>query len=786
MKGFHAALYKDLKLFLTGAGILALLLPLLLIPVLRLGMADLSGQSYVRPFPIAVRDLDGTLMSHSLISQMEEIQLFSRVDRLEDGDTDAQALERGVAGVVVIPQNFFYDLYSMKDCPVTLTLNSDMKLESGLLQAIFCSVMDIIRANQSAGLGAYTFAYGDLTDDQLWQMYGQSAGSLIQDALGRQLVFDTGVEAADLAGALGRRLLACVLGVLALFLALSAVKALPEEWSLGILPRFRAAGGGLAAFLTSKFLAAFLLTLPVLVLGAIVFRETDPVCLLLVDLLLLFAAFGLLSAVAAWTGSAMAAQRWGNLLLLASLALGGTLWPRTALPGPLPLLGRLTLPYYANLALEGSALGYHIPGVLALLWPLPVMGAAGLIVAVFGFRRGIRGGRSGAAAPSAAPAEEPVYAGGLSGLPARLGKLSLFKLQAMAGGIRGLAVLLVVAALCGFSAASVRAAGAGTLRLLVCDEDGSELSKELVEHLETADGVTVDLCTEDEGRYILLTAEAEGMLVIGDGYGDALASDGDIPLHYQGASSSYSIQGAREIVAGAVSAQRSRLRAIPKAEELMGRTLTAEERAELMDTISAIEADMPPLYHITLIGGGTPDMPFVPGQMSFATLTGLVICLTAACWCGGLDSRMVQSRMYTVPGGALLAYGSDCLALSALGTLSLLAVLLPAGEGVPIIPTIAYALCAAALALALARLTMLEGRVDALAPFLAIILCLLGGCFMDLSQLSSALNALSLLSPLGLAVRAADGALWAAGLLAAEAAVLFVLSFPRQRRHAVR
>ena len=61
MGGLSAAVYKDLKLFLRGGGLAALLLPLLLVPALRFGMGDLSVQAYVQPFPIAVRDLDNTI-----------------------------------------------------------------------------------------------------------------------------------------------------------------------------------------------------------------------------------------------------------------------------------------------------------------------------------------------------------------------------------------------------------------------------------------------------------------------------------------------------------------------------------------------------------------------------------------------------------------------------------------------------------------------------------------------------------------------------------------------------
>ena len=189
---------------------------------------------------------------------------------------------------------------------------------------------------------------------------------------------------------------------------------------------------------------------------------------------------------------------------------------------------------------------------------------------------------------------------------------------------------------------------------------------------------------------------------------------------------------------------------------------------------------MPPLFHEKQSHGMVLEDPFIPGQMSFAALAGLFTCLTTACWCGSRDSRLVRLRMSAIPRGVWLAYGSDCLALAVMGMLSLLAVLLPGGE-VPILAAAAYALCAAALSLALIRLTALEGRVDALAPFLSLMLCLLGGCFIDLSQLSPQAGLFALIAPPGLAVKAAEGFWPAYVILGAQSLAFFALGFPRRR-----
>ena len=156
--------------------------------------------------------------------------------------------------------------------------------------------------------------------------------------------------------------------------------------------------------------------------------------------------------------------------------------------------------------------------------------------------------------------------------------------------------------------------------------------------------------------------------------------------------------------------------------------------------------------------------------MGFAALVVLFGQLAAAAWAGGRDGRRVEWRMYSLVRGGWLSRGSDCLALSFLGAVMGLAALAAADSLQPaaVAAVLAYAFCTAGLSLLLIRLTALEGRVDGLAPFLALVLCLLGGCFMDLGQLSAALEVFSWLTPPGLAVRATEGSQTALAVLLTE------------------
>ena len=83
MNIFFAVLRKDIRLFLGRAGIAALILPLVLLAALQLGGGDLERQAFLQPFPIATRDEDQTVMSRSLIQQIEQLSIFVQVSAAE-------------------------------------------------------------------------------------------------------------------------------------------------------------------------------------------------------------------------------------------------------------------------------------------------------------------------------------------------------------------------------------------------------------------------------------------------------------------------------------------------------------------------------------------------------------------------------------------------------------------------------------------------------------------------------------------------------------------------------
>ena len=762
MKGLKAVLWKDMKLFRTGAGLFSLVLPLVLLCFLHLGMGDSLRQAYVQPFPIAVRDEDQTVMSRSLVSQISQVDLFSQV-RAASGESDQELLESGCAAVLTIPKNFFFDMYSMDNGLVEVSLNREMPLEASLLRSMFVSIMDIISADQAAGRAVFRFCYGDLDSQTNARMWEETSRQIILDALGRHQVFDRAEESDDLQSDLELRLLSCTLSLICLFFPLAAVKTLPQELSSGVLPRYLAAGGRVCAFFLSKFLVGLLLALPSLLLLLPVFPQERPWMTLLLALGLYLFGFSLLLCLSAWAGDPAGAQRWGNLLLLLSLVLGGSLYPFQLLPGPARLAGLITLPHWAVHGLALLSGGADIGQLLQNLWPVWAMSALLLVLAIPGLRR-TRGHAFSAPAPEAA-AGEPTP---VSGRVPPLLPLSLQKLKAMSGGFPGLVCLLLTAALCGSLAASAIREAPRTLQLGVALADSDPYAAQLFERLSSQEGLEVIPVDAETGSALLSSGRIEGLLTVNPGYTGALEKNGPLPLRYQSAVGASSGQAAREIIAGQASVQRAMLRGLADAESRLGQALSPAERETLLARMAAEEAGAAPFYVVSgLPGTGTTESLFTPGQFSFALLAVMLTALTWCAWTGTPDARRVELRLVSLPSGGALSYGSDALALFLVSLAAGVCALLPGGLSLPRWPVLlAYTLCVTGAALALCRLGSAE-RMDALAPFAALLTCLAGGCFGDLGTYSPALHAVSLFTPQGLALRGGSSLviLAAAGLV---------------------
>ena len=734
MKRFCALLTKDLRLFFRRSGVVSLALSLVLLGALALGGGDLSQGAYVEPFPLAVRDEDQTLMSASLIGQMKQVELFSEI--IDGGSaTDASLMDRGAAAVVTIPKDFFYDLYTMEPVTVELALNEDMPLESSLIRAVFTSVMDIIAANESVHLAVYAFCYGPLDQQEQAQLWEEFSNRLLRDALGRQLVFDTELTAVDTANTVQSALRLCALSMLCLFFPMASVQAVPGERDTGLLARYRVAGGSMLPFLFAKLVTGLLLTLPTLAVVLVLFCREILLRVLLSMLLVYVGAWGVLLVLAVTAKDGASAQRRGNVFLLLNLLAGGAVYPLPLLPDWLHGVARLTLPYQLTVGLETGLSP-------ALLWPL-ALGVGGLL---WSWRR---------LECSLAVDQQRRSGRDFPLPPGRWAGPTALKSRAMSGGMLGVLALCAVALLCG--AVSRQATGDSTpaaLAVAVVQEDQSPEANDLLERLKQVEGLALHPVERDETASVLRWGDAEGVLTIGEGYGTALAEGEPLPLTYESAAAAASNQAAREIVAGQVTAQRARLRGLDDAERLLERPLTAEEKTELLAAMDQRYEDLPPLYAVTAQDGAAAPWSATAPPLGGTLLLILFTLLTWGAWMARPDAMRVEQRMASLPGGRRLSYGTDLLSLwltgAIVGGLSLWSLGAAPADWLSVG---AYVLAVGAVVRALTRLAGVGGRVDLLAPFLALITSLLGGCFCPLDQFSPWLERLSRLTPQGLALQ---------------------------------
>lgn len=734
MKRFYALLAKDLRLFFRRSGVVTLALSMVLLGALALGGGDLSRGAYVEPFPIAVRDEDQTLMSASLIGQMKQVELFSEV---YDGGsaTDASWMARGAAAVVTIPKDFFYDLYTMEPVTVDLALNEDMPLEASLIRAVFTSVMDIIAANESVHLAVYDFCYGPLNQQEQAQLWEAFSNRLLRDALGRQLVFDTEQMAVDTADTVQSALRLCALSMLCLFFPMASVQAVPAERDTGLLARYRAAGGSMLPFLLAKLVTGLLLTLPTLAVVLALFCREILLRAVWTVLLVYVGAWGVLLVLAVTAKDGAAAQRRGNVFLLLNLLAGGAVYPLPLLPDWLHGVARLTLPY-------GLTVGLELGLSPVLLWPL-VLGVGGLLWSWQRLEHNLavdRRRRPGLELPLP---------------PSRWAGATALKSRAMSGGWLGVTVLCAVALLCGaVSRQATSNSTPGALTVAVVQEDHSPQADDLLERLEQVEGLALYPVERDEAASVLRWGDAEGVLTIGEGYGTALADGEQLPLFYESAAAAASNQAAREIVAGQVTAQRARLRGLDDAERLLERPLTAEEETELLANMDQRYDALPPLYTVTAGAGAAAPWSATAPPLGGTLLLVLFTLLTWGAWMARPDVVRVDQRMTSVHGGRSLSYGTDLLSLwftgAVVGGLSLWSLKAPPAEWLSVG---AYVLAVGVVVRAVTRWTGVGGRMDLLAPFLALITSLLGGCFCPLDQFSPWLERLSWLTPQGLALQ---------------------------------
>ena len=789
MHRLRALLLKDLTLFLRGAGMVALLLPFLLLLFFAKEKESLLSDVTLKPFPIAIRDEDETYMSRTLIHMVGEVELFSKVDVVKE-ESDAELFAKGYAAVTTIPKDFFYEMYVSDKRPALLSLNEGMPLQATLYRAVFTSVMDVIRMEEAAHYGMYFFVYGKLNRQQKIDAYNETSENLFLDILGRQQVFDSDLLHSDAPSSDLRRLVSILLSVVTVLFLTGFLSSVPEERKKRILPRFVALGGNPFYFALSRYLLFLLFLTPILIAVCLLDVQVGRLFLFLCLLVPVSAVFLAFSALGLYVSGARMMRRVGSVYLLFSLILSGTIWPLRGLPVWMSYLQRLTLPDQFRMILEMPTLTESgremIPFLLVHLflflfgWMLPrfyrpkreeeqrkkgrsTFQNRAEVAENLQTERGVN--RAEVAENAQMVVEENRPKGRTKTL-FRCCLLTLSKLRLIAGRRREAGGMILVLLLCGALTAFLQKGEGREIHLLIWDEDQTQRSAELVERMTKVDGLRVSLKdrkeAEGERKRDLITGDAEGMLVIPSGYGRAIVTGKDARLHFESKASSFSNQGLREIIAGQNNILKAEARARLEAQKRLSHPLSEQENHDLSQWMKREESTFPPLYKIetekeTEPEGSLKD-PFAPDSFHFAIFGVMILLFAEAEVFASVDHRRVERRMRACPQGVFMMRFSDLAALVLTGGGVLLCFLLP-GRAVfqRFVPVLLFLIILASLALLLAYRSKNAGRNGAVAPYLALLLGLGGGCFTDVSAFSGLLGKVYPFLPSGALFGAVSG-----------------------------
>ena len=808
MKGFFAAIWKDGRLFLRKGGLFILLFPLLLFPLFAFFFQGQSGQ--MQAFPVMVIDEDQTIMSKTLIREMEKVELFSTVIK-EEGEIGQEGRERafqeGVVGILRIPKDFFYTAYRFEGEPVDLSLNANRPTESLLFQSIFTSIMEIMEKEQEISKGVFHALYGEsLSKQEEESLYEHASERLLTAVLKRQLVFDEEGQSSQVEKALSLRIFSFIFFFLLAFCALSSVFSVPEEEKKGIPQRFALLGG--RGFFLSKLFFLFLSALPLLLLCLFALKKSldlsleqlIPIAFIFcVELLSFFFFFYQLFRI---MGEESTAKLLSFSLLFLGILYSGKLFGESNAPELVKRLSPITV---NRMVLEGVRRGLSFSTLLSTGLPLLLWDALALALGILSgiyfklktffkqkaFSRKLRReskrqdgqyGQFGQDRQHGQYRPDEQYGqdrpdgqhgqfgqdrpGGQyksyekSALPFPCSLLSL-RFSLLLGGGRGF--LLLVLFLLSLFAYS-RVGGKEKLSLMLVREDQGAWSEELIQELQQEKGLQVEVVENREAEKALLEGSVEGVLWIKEGFtGD---TEGRGSLHYESSADSLAEMGIREIVAALSSTLRMEKGALAYGESLLGRSLNETEKEAIEESIAKSKRTEP-LYQIQELKGERGRSLFQPKREAVLGFVLYFFLFSLGTALGREEEKRVFQRSRTYPAGRIRYHLSGILLF---GLLSLGFFLVLEGRTIlgiekegglrlavlyknlllPLLCTLGFSFFLYSFARRLSYSVFGAEMAGGLSLSLGLLFSFLGGSFVDFSSLSNIPSFIPYLSPIGI------------------------------------
>ena len=799
MKGFFAAIWKDGKLFLRKGGLFILLFPLLLFPLFAFFFQGQSSQ--MQAFPVMVIDEDQTIMSKTLIREMEKVELFSTVIK-EEGEIGQEgretAFQEGIVGILRIPKDFFYTAYRFEGEPVDLSLNANRPTESLLFQSIFTSIMEIMEKEQEISKGVFHALYGEtLSKQEEESLYEHASERLLTAVLKRQLVFDEEGQSSQVEKALSLRIFSFIFFFLLAFCALSSVFSVPEEEKKGIPQRFALLGG--KGFFLSKLLFLCLSALPLLLLCLFALQKSldisseqlMPIAFILCfELLSFFFFFYQLFRI---MGEESTAKLLSFSLLFLGILYTGKLFGESNAPEFVKRLSPITV---NRMVLEGVRRGLSFSTLLSTALPLLFWDALALALGIFSgilsklktfskrktFSRNLQreskrqdrpDGPYGPYGQDRPGGQYKSYEKFALPFP---GSLLSLRFSLLLGGGRGFRLLvLFLFSLFAYS----RVGGKEKLSLMLVREDRGEWSAELIQELQQEQGLQVEVVENREAEKALLEGSVEGVLWIKEGFtGD---TEGRGSLHYESSADSLAEMGIREIVAALSSSLRMEKGALAYGESLLGRSLNETEKEAIEQSIvKSKRTEL--LYQIQEMKGERGRSLFQPKREAVLGFVLYFFLFSLGTALGREEEKKVFQRSRTYPAGRLRYHLSGILLF---GLLSLGFFLVLEGRSIldiekegglrlavlykdlllPLLCTLGFSFFLYSFAGRLSYSVFGAEMAGGLSLSLGLLFSFLGGSFIDFSSLNNIPSFIPYLSPIGIYQMGMEGQLLPMGML---------------------
>ena len=767
MNGFLAALKKDMYLFFRKGGLFSLLFPLLLLPLFLFFFRGSSGG--LQAFPVSVIDEDETLMSKTLIRQMEEVELFSEVHKISREDI-SEELEKGSVGVLRIPKDFFYTAYRFQGEPVELILNERRATESAILESVFTSIMKIMEKEQEMSLAVFHTAYGEkLSASEEEELYHRASERLLNSVLKRQLIFQNEEIGANVAFALVMRIASALLFLFLSFISLSMVSAVPEEEKKGIVSRFRQMGG--RGFYLSKFLLLFLLALPVLALSLLFLYRAFA---LPPELLLFFTLYYNLSLLSFYlffwgifslVREERLAKNFSVCLIFLLLLFTGRLFSAGRLPFSLARFSPISI---NAVLLEGLRRGYSPARLMPFVLPLGLFLLLGMLLR---FMHSFMEKRS------------PLEKERVSEKRSPLGKqflMNCLPFPVWRGYIllgRTVGVLLFLL----FCLCLGRYAEDKTqekIAVYLVNEDGGEWSRELIRDLDEEKSLEIRFIPEKEKEEKLLYGDKEGVLTIRKGFTGDREEKGK--LLYESGSASLSEMGLREIVAAVVAGEKIERGANDYLSSLLGREIRADEQ-DLLTKNQKQYKRTSPLYTVEKQNGATREELFSPRREAVCAFLLYFFLFSLASVAGEGEEKRVGARLQSIAGASRRYLIGLFLVFLGVSLCFFFALRLDFSFNT-MLSLLSYTLFLFGFSRFLSVRVLGEGAETGLSLNLGLFFCLSGGAFMDFSALSGWVKYLPYFSPVGLFLKGTEGNLLAPAILLVIGLCTCLSSYDRPTR----